>query len=256
MKDGKQMGPEPSSDQIVPDSRERLEADVQKHFTHRTSTAMWSPSANKATDWLSVSMEAVLGWLDRQAAITERHWMEICGANANANVELKRQIDDLTADAKKMGDQLYDMENLRDVLKAELDIAQEVSDGLRSSLDDVMAERNQLAEERDELLRESKEFEQTHMELPVDADGVPIRPGDVMEFKRGDLQRDGAVVLVGKELISFGDAFSYHAEDCHHVQPDTVESLLDEFADEVKRCCDDEVIVNEYAERIRKAVER
>ena len=52
------------------DSREKLEADVLKYYTHTVSTAMWPPSANKHTDMVSVSMDDVLGWLDRQAAIT------------------------------------------------------------------------------------------------------------------------------------------------------------------------------------------
>lgn len=52
------------------DSREKLEADVRKRYTHTVSTAMWPPSANKHTDMVSVSIDTVLGWLDRQAAIT------------------------------------------------------------------------------------------------------------------------------------------------------------------------------------------
>ena len=56
------------SDEV--DSREKLEADVLKYYTHTVSTAMWPPSANKHTDMVSVSMDDVLGWLDRQAAIT------------------------------------------------------------------------------------------------------------------------------------------------------------------------------------------
>lgn len=58
------------------DSREKLEADVRKRYTHTVSTAMWPPSANKHTDMVSVSMDDVLGWLDRQAALTERECME------------------------------------------------------------------------------------------------------------------------------------------------------------------------------------
>ena len=54
------------------DTREKLEADVLKYYTHTVSTAMWPPSANKHTDMVSVSMDMVLEWLDRQAAITRR----------------------------------------------------------------------------------------------------------------------------------------------------------------------------------------
>ena len=54
------------------DSREKLEADVLKYYTHTTSTLMWPDSANIKTKWVSVSMGTVLEWLDRQAAITKR----------------------------------------------------------------------------------------------------------------------------------------------------------------------------------------
>lgn len=63
------------------DSRERLEAEIRYEYNGRI-------------EW---EADQIIGWLDRQAAITERHWMEICGANASANVELKRQIDALKA---------------------------------------------------------------------------------------------------------------------------------------------------------------
>ena len=41
--------------------------------------------------------DKVIKLLDRQAAITERHWMEISGASANAAVELNKQRADLQA---------------------------------------------------------------------------------------------------------------------------------------------------------------
>lgn len=69
------------------DTREKLEADA-----HMLVDAF--------TDTYSADSELfgnIIELLDRQAAITERHWMEIVGASANANVELKRQIDELQA---------------------------------------------------------------------------------------------------------------------------------------------------------------
>ena len=75
------------------DSREKLEADVLKYYTHTVSTAMWPHSANKHTDMVSVSMDTVLEWLDRQAAITEHEW-EIEQAYINGGY--KEQIAELT----------------------------------------------------------------------------------------------------------------------------------------------------------------
>lgn len=54
------------------DTRENLEADILKYYTHSVSTAMWPDSANIKTKYVSVTINAVLDWLDRQAAITER----------------------------------------------------------------------------------------------------------------------------------------------------------------------------------------
>ena len=61
---------------VESDSREKLESDIIEHYTHTTSTLMWPDSANIKTRWISVSLEMVIGWLDRQAAITKR---ELCG---------------------------------------------------------------------------------------------------------------------------------------------------------------------------------
>lgn len=56
-----------------PDSREKLEADVRKHYAYSTTTLMYPPSANKTTDMLrALPVDTVIGWLDRQAAITKR----------------------------------------------------------------------------------------------------------------------------------------------------------------------------------------
>ena len=106
------------------DSREKLEADVLK-ATKRTGTA---------------NQEDIWRWLDRQAAITERHWMEIVGASANANVELKRQIDVLT-------DQLESAHAKNRALKAHISKMQEGRHGwhikaakLQSQVDKLTAE--------------------------------------------------------------------------------------------------------------------
>ena len=69
------------------DSREKLEAEMAEYLEH---------------DWYMLApglLEKMSGWLDRQAAITERererHWLEIIGASANCNLELTNQIAEL-----------------------------------------------------------------------------------------------------------------------------------------------------------------
>ncbi len=62
------------------DTREKLEADIRAYRGKPSEVVNMIPV-----------------WLDRQAAITERHWMGICGANANANVELNKKLEKLQA---------------------------------------------------------------------------------------------------------------------------------------------------------------
>ena len=99
------------------DSREKLEADVRKHYTHTVSTAMWPPSANKHTDVVSVSIDTVFEWLDRQAAMTERYWrgqVDALAAKgdqlAEANAELRAKLDELEAEASGLVGQIGDVE--------------------------------------------------------------------------------------------------------------------------------------------------
>ena len=99
------------------DTREKLEADVLKYYTHTVSTAMWPPSANKHTDMVSVSMDMVLEWLDRQATITEREfWEGYSNGNQWEMYELQRQVNELTAER----------EMYREKLSRALDLAHEI----------------------------------------------------------------------------------------------------------------------------------
>ena len=84
------------------DTREKLEADILKYYTHSTSTVMFPPSVNIVTKYISVSLDMVLGWLNRQAAITEREchdgWCYECqdahDRQQYANVERINKLQD------------------------------------------------------------------------------------------------------------------------------------------------------------------
>ena len=85
------------------DTREKLEADVLKYYTHTTSTLMWPVDANIMKKWVSVSMDTVLEWLDRQDAITRREcdkpnwdYCETCELTAERDLyreKLSRALD-------------------------------------------------------------------------------------------------------------------------------------------------------------------
>ena len=58
------------------DSRDKLEAEVRSHYAYTVSTLMYPDSLNKKTDMLGhLPVDTVIGWLDRQAAITRRERM-------------------------------------------------------------------------------------------------------------------------------------------------------------------------------------
>ena len=89
------------------------------------------------------------------------------------------------------------------------------------------------------------------VKLPVDADGVPIHVGDVMDRATVSCIRDAGR---GWEIV-LDNWCTYQPTDLHHHHEPTVEDVLREFADEVKRCCDDESTIAEYAAKLRLAGE-
>lgn len=102
------------------------------------------------------------------------------------------------------------------------------------------------------------------VKLPMDADGVPIRVGDVMECGNGTV-----FTVESIDLHTFGwrcggdgiDANGYRCtahplpHSCHHHKP-TVEGLLREFVTEFNRddseLCDEEII-ERFAAKLRLA---
>lgn len=108
-------------------------------------------------------------------------------------------------------------------------------------------------------------LEREYMKLPVDANCVPIRPGDEMQMAFGE---SAEVVAVGSErwffdhscLADNSDEYDFElAANSRHVKHDTVEGILGEAiqfganADTGTRL---ECVISDYAERIQKAVER
>lgn len=103
-------------------------------------------------------------------------------------------------------------------------------------LRDFCEKLNELADAREEV----DLFGQAYVPLPLDADGNPIRVGDVMEFDSADgkkLRRVKAVgidTFAGYEIDSTSgrEIVSYNAS-VHHHKPETKEEVLREFAKKV-----------------------
>lgn len=92
----------------------------------------------------------------------------------------------------------------------------------------------------------------THMELPKDADGMPIHVGDEMQWRDGEVFD---VVAIGDNAVFFDDdeGYEYSTPDCvRHYHAPTVEELLFEFG---KICQDGYDIgnnIHEYATKLRE----
>lgn len=105
------------------------------------------------------------------------------------------------------------------------------------------------------------EIESRYMELPCDADGVPIHPGNRVELDG----KGGEVWLVGTTDVMCNDGMSYRAVAVNHAKPDPLKELLSELANEVwEASCTCQTtwsdsgldgIEERYAERIRELME-
>lgn len=102
----------------------------------------------------------------------------------------------------------------------------------------------------------------THMIQPVDADGEPINIGDEMDFSEG--VRGLTVIGVGISSVNDSDMGVFVRDDdgytwfnarfLHHHHTTTVEDVLREYGDEVRRCCDTEDTITEYAAKLREVM--
>ena len=346
------------------DSREKLWADCEdlirriqeRFFSGRDETALRDQFADL---------------LDREKAITERECMTASGLAATEAPKLQAKVDELQARldgfdgdcycgatvsewydlAVKMQAEADALTEERDRLSRQVELKDGIIDGLRQSLDEIMAERNALVhcleadhglkaswdglrkfwnieiteermEARDEVMaelnrlaaehdvwqrtaddykeckdalvaerdalqaklddfdgdcycgatvvqwyehsvllqRKLDEMEQTHMRLPVDADGVPIHIGDTLLKSTGAPKASyGEVVGVSDDSVWFDAKDGWESNWSNltrHVRPDTVESLLEEFGRIlVPENAQDGLpeFVERYAERIRRA---
>lgn len=102
----------------------------------------------------------------------------------------------------------------------------------------------------------------THMELPVDADGVPIHVGNEL---CGHYYPDGGVYCVsinGSEAIfvskigeHYRDAMLWKPSECRHYHMPTVEDVLREFVNEWVEADSEGDIFAEYAKKLREVMQ-
>ena len=114
-----------------------------------------------------------------------------------------------------------------------------------------------------------REISEKYMELPVDADGVPIHVGDMLcdagyDKKKSNITFVHVFVVEGftselpdgKGQLMLVDAEDdcYYSKGCKHYKPRTIEDVLTEFADSIRNQNDDfsKLVVKEYADELRQ----
>lgn len=203
---------------ISRDTRERIEADA------------WEAARLDMSRTWEERRDAIVALLDRQAALTESEW-----DSATAN----RRIAELESERDKFKRHMWEYSMWHESTARMLGIGFD-PENLPSD-DEVQGEIErricELQAKVDELQAELDEYDQTHMVLPVDADGVPIHVGDVVDsgldsgkVLRLELWADGWVVVFD---VGRGNTSRYESTALRHVKPRTLEDVLRDFASRV-----------------------
>lgn len=96
------------------------------------------------------------------------------------------------------------------------------------------------------------DIEDAYMKLPIDAEGVPIRPGDEVRIDPHSPTRY-EVLAVGDGIVVLDNTFIRSADECTHVKPRTLEEILDEWRHRVFVADGDyQIALDEYAAEIRE----
>ncbi len=113
----------------------------------------------------------------------------------------------------------------------------------------------------DELADEIEaEIESRYMVLPVDADGVPIRPDDLMackEFDANDFDVKEYVLAVSYDCWVDKEGLTYIPCNTRHHKQRTIEDVLADFASKQHGITQEEndALIAECADELRKLME-
>lgn len=106
--------------------------------------------------------------------------------------------------------------------------------------------------EHQKAIRELNNLADASVLLPVDADGVPIRIGDVIAYKDNTKPKE-VVALVPPSVVMVEDG-PRHADMCRHYHEPTVEDVLHELVIEwdCSLDCEDKAdVIKEYAAKLQ-----
>lgn len=114
--------------------------------------------------------------------------------------------------------------------------------------------RSWLINHADEIEREIAE---KYIALPLDADGVPIRVGDVIQFvnEQGGTGAKVEVCAISEHYAYYGEGkHFYKADMCRHVKERTIEDVLADFLADIEDPERDELetwVIEKYADELR-----
>lgn len=117
------------------------------------------------------------------------------------------------------------------------------------------------------IIRIADEIEVQYMKLPIDADGISVRPEDEMKMVLGDTVKvvavDSGRYFFVSSLADGSAVYDWRwAEHYHHADPDAIADLLEEFSHRFFACMDSDYtgddtpscLREEYAKRIREVL--
>lgn len=132
---------------------------------------------------------------------------------------------------------------------------------LEPMIDSIESEASELVEESEAFAKRVQKAVESHedvtlfgvdyMPLPVDADGVAIHVGDVVEYVDGTLPKEVyAIVSPTMVMVDAGPRF---ADSCRHHRAPTVEDLLRELVYKWGESTDPDAYISEYAAKLQLA---
>ena len=214
------------------DTREKLEDDVHEYA---------NPSNGVGT--LGAYWERqMLEFLDRQAAITRREY---------GGVDWLAQVESLQDERDELQAKLEEMEDAYNQLHGQLK-------NERNNFKQATNARALWQERYEEAQVKLDAYDETHIALPVDADGDVLRIGDELKcldesVLLNSLSWDGRRWYATETVISSG---WYPAHTCRHVKPRTVEDVLRDLVNHFSPNAEwtqlDNDAVAEYADELRE----